>query len=70
MKTYTFDVKLFTNIEVKAESVSAARRQLRELLHGATANFGSFPNGEPILSDVVLDTEDGAELVEVDGEAV
>lgn len=69
-KKYTFDCKLFACLTVTATSRKDARRQLQELLDCATANFGADANGDPIVCEVSLDTEDDAELVSIDGEYV
>jgi hypothetical protein len=63
MRTFTFDVKMFASLDIKAESESEAREKLVELLSGASANFG-----EPPYDEVILDTEDGGELTEIDGD--
>lgn len=67
---YLFDVKLFATIPVSAPNKKAAFERVRELLDNASANFGADEKGDPILSEVSLDTEDGAELIEIDGEPV
>lgn len=69
-RTYTFDVKLFASLTVTASSRKNAQQQLQELLDCASANFGADDAGNPIIAEVSLDTEDGAELVSVDGEYV
>lgn len=68
--TYLFDVKLFASLTVTAKNRKDAKRQLRELLDCASANFGADDAGNPLIGEVSLDTEDGAELMEVDGEPV
>lgn len=69
MKNYLFDVKLFSSIRVNALDEKTARAMLREALNGASANFGAWPDGAPIVADVSLD-DDPADLVEIDGEYV
>lgn len=64
MKRYVFDVKLFATIRVKAESEDAAREMLYQALLGADANFGAWPDGEPILGEASIDGE--ADLLEVE----
>lgn len=68
MRTFTFDVRLFASITVPANSEEEALELLREHVHTGSANFGAWPDGDPILSDVSLD--DDADLIEIDGEAV
>lgn len=70
MHEYLFDVKLFCSLRIKAETQAAAEKQIEELLNCATANFGMQADGSPLIAEVTLDTEDGAELLEIDGEIV
>ena len=70
MKNYLFDVKIFASLRIDAESEEAAWKKLTSLLDCASANFGADETGDPIIAEVSLDTEDGGELVEIDGEAV
>lgn len=67
---YTFDVKLFAVIRVRAASESEARKMLTAALDAADANFGAWPDGSPILAEASLDHDGHDELIEVDGEAV
>lgn len=67
-REYTFDVKLFATIRVKADSEAQAKAMLREHLDAADANFGAWPDGNPILAEASMDGT--ADLIEVDGEAV
>lgn len=70
-RKYTFDVKLFATIHVTAASEQEARKWIRENIDGASANLGSYPDGNPIVTNVTLDDEpENDELVEIDGEAV
>ncbi|MDR3425524.1 MAG: hypothetical protein P4M13_10720 [Alphaproteobacteria bacterium] len=64
---YAFDVKIFATLRVKAESQEEARAALAAAIDGGEANFGSFPNGEPIIADVCIDGE--IDLIEVDGKS-
>lgn len=64
---YTFDVKLFTTLRVKAESEAEARAILRRVMHCADANFGAWDDGSPILGEASMDGD--PDLVEIDGEA-
>lgn len=66
-KEFAFDVKLFAAIRVKASSEHEARQIIREHLHCADANFGAWPNGDPILAEATVD-DDEFPLVEIDGE--
>jgi hypothetical protein len=70
MKTheYAFDVKLFATIRVTAESEEQARQMIREHVDCADANFGSWPNGEPILAEATVD-DDELPCFEIDGES-
>ena len=67
-KEYAFDVKLFATIRVQAESVDEARQMVREHVDCADANFGAWPNGDPILAEASVD-DDELPLIEIDGEA-
>jgi hypothetical protein len=68
---YLYDVKLFASLRIRATDRKSADAKIRDLLDCATANFG-WDNefGRPLIGEVSLDTEDGAELIEVDGECV
>ena len=68
MTEYMFDVKMFASIRVKAESKEQAEAMIALHLDCADANFGSWPNGDPILAEASVDGV--IDLVEVDGEAV
>lgn len=65
---YLFDVKLFTALRVKAEHEDIAIQIIMESLRCATANLGSWPDGEPILAEVSVDGD--LDLIEIGGEAV
>ena len=52
---FTADAKFFADFTIEAESESEARATLERLLEGASANFGSYDNGDPILATVTLD---------------
>lgn len=62
---YAFDVKLLAAIRVTAANEAEARAKLSEHLQCADANFGAWPNGEPINAEASIDGE--ADLYEVDG---
>ena len=64
MKEYTFDVKLFSTIRVKAENVLVARKMLEDALDCADSHFGAWPNGDPILGEASIDGH--PDLVAVD----
>lgn len=69
MKEFLFDARAFVSVRISAANVAEARAALAEHLDCATANFGSLPNGDPLVGEVSLD--DGwFELIEVDGEPV
>lgn len=68
MREYAFDVKLFAFIRVRAADEAEARRMLAEAFDCADANFGAWPNGDPITAEASIDGD--ADLMEVDGEAV
>lgn len=61
--TYTFDVKLFTTLRVQAPDEQTARDMIAAL-DGNAANFGAWPDGEPIVSSIGLDGEH--DLIETD----
>ena len=69
MHEYLFDVKMFAAIRVKAGNEKEARELVRECLECADANFGAWPNGDPILGEASVD-DDEMPLIEIDGEAV
>lgn len=64
---YSFDVKLFAAIRVKAQSRAEARKMLLDALDCADANLGAWPSGDPILCEVSLDEGHTGDLIEVDG---
>lgn len=68
-KEYAFDVKMFATIRVTAMNQAHARGLLNDHLECASANFGSWPNGDPITGEASVD-DDYPELIEIDGEAV
>lgn len=70
MNTYTLDAKLFVTLTVKATSQDHAEAILRETMDGAEANFGAWPDGSPVLGTVGYDNDGGADLIEINGEAV
>ena len=51
MHKFTFDMKLDVSLTVEAETEDAARKILHKAMHCADANFGAWPNGEPILGE-------------------
>lgn len=68
LKEYTFDVKMFATLRVKANSEDEARRILLAEVDCADCNGGMWPDGSPILFEASVD-DDSPELIEVDGEA-
>lgn len=66
---YAFDVKLFATVRVNAATEAEARAMIREHIECADANFGAWPNGDPILAEASVD-DDEIPLIEIDGEAV
>lgn len=72
-REYAFDVVLRAAIRVKATSEAEAREMMHDVLDCADANFGSWPDGSPVLGEASLDTDaegQGLSLYEVDGEPV
>lgn len=67
---YLFDVKLFASIRVTAATEAQARAKLIAAIDCNTANFGAWPDGNPITCEVSLDNPDEDTLIEIDGEAV
>ena len=65
-RTFTFDAKIFVTVDVDAETEQQARERLADLFSFHDANLGSF-DGNPVVAQVNFD---GADLVEIDGEAV
>jgi hypothetical protein len=64
MKSYLFDVTVLATIRVEATNKEEAEKQIMDCLSGATANFGSWPDGTPILS--TIDIEGQIDLMDVD----
>jgi hypothetical protein len=69
---YTFDVKLFAVIRVKATSEAEARAMIEDAFDGSEVRYGegTWPNGDPILFGSTQDEPENDELLEIDGEAV
>lgn len=65
---YTFDVKLLAVVRVKATSEENAREMVHDAFEAADANFGSWPNGKPILAEAC--SEGAADLIEINGDAI
>lgn len=55
MNTYTFDVKLFATITIKAASQAEAEATIRDCVDCASCNAGAWPNGDPILFEASID---------------
>lgn len=66
---YAFDFRIFTTINVRAETESEARELLKKHVDFGEANFGSWPDGDPILGQVTVDDPDPT-LIEVNGDPV
>jgi hypothetical protein len=64
MKEFTFDIKLFAAITVKAETEKEAFEMLLEHTECADCNLGTWPDGTPILAEASVE-RDEIELVEV-----
>jgi hypothetical protein len=70
MPKFTFDLTLYTTIQIPADSEEQARIFLRNHVNGGEANLGSLPNGDPIISEIHLYHEDDHPIIEIDGNAV
>jgi hypothetical protein len=66
MRNYLLDVEFRTSLRVDAPDARAARKAVDDLA-GNLANFGAWPNGDPVLGEIVI-TMRG--IVEQDGEPV
>jgi len=66
-REYTFDVKLFATIRVRAKTATEARNLLDRHMRCADCNGGAWPDGSPILFEASPDGE--PDLIEIDGEA-
>lgn len=66
MAEFLFDIKLFASVRVHAEDESEARNIVMEAFACATANFGVWPDGDPIVAEASVDGE--PDLIEIDGE--
>lgn len=66
MPEYLFDLKLNTSLRVNAANESEARSVLIDQLDCADANFGAWPNGDPIVGEASVDRREMT-LMEVDG---
>lgn len=67
MHEYTFDVKLFATINIKAENEAKARELLEQALDRGELDCGLI-DGQPVKGNIAPDGDH--ELTEVDGEAV
>lgn len=65
---YKFDIKMFAVVTVEASSEAEAKLLVEESLSCADANFGAWPNGDPILGEASI--EGDPDLLEINGEAV
>lgn len=66
MNEYAFDCKLFCALRVKAKTQRDAEAMVREHIEGASANFGCWTDGSPIIAEVSVDGE--LDLYEKNGE--
>lgn len=67
---YAFDIMLDCPIRVKASSPEEALKLIRGTLDCASANLGSWPDGDPILTEVSFSHLTPPSLYEIDGESV
>ena len=67
---YAFDCTLTAAIRVKATSEAEARGIMKGTIDSSSANLGAWPNGDPILCEISLDTIDAGSPYEIDGEEV
>lgn len=49
---FTFDVTLLATFEVESSDEATARALLKGKLDGTSANFGAWPDGSPIVTEV------------------
>lgn len=68
MREYLFDVKLFASVRVNANNIAEARKMLNDVFDCADANFGAWPDGDPVTAEASQDGD--ADLIEIDGEDV
>lgn len=66
MKEFLFDMKLFASIRVKAETEDEARAMIVEAMNCADANFGAWPNGDPITGECSLADAGGERAGEIE----
>lgn len=64
---YTFDVRMFAAVRIKAASISEARATVHDNLGCVSCNAGAWPNGDPILFEASID-DDELPCTEIDGE--
>lgn len=64
---YTFDMELRTIIHVTAANAKEAREMVHNLLENHEANFGAWPDGEPVVSPVRWTMR---EIIEQDGKPI
>ena len=64
-KTIRLYVDFSATIEVEASSMDEAARLVRQCIDGSLANFGAWPNGDPILATVGI-FDDGIEIADFD----
>ena len=54
---YEFQVTLLANFEVEGENRESAEQYVRLAIDGNLANFGAWPNGDPVLATVEIEGE-------------
>jgi hypothetical protein len=71
MSSYLFSCELLAAIRVEAGSEAEARKALDAALTESYANFGAWPNGNPITGECGLDARrDDPDLLEINGEPI
>lgn len=69
MTEFAFDLKLNVAVRVNASTFAEAASILHDKLSCADANFGAWPNGDPIVAEVFLSGDVKPDMLfEVDGE--
>jgi hypothetical protein len=63
MKSFTFDIKLFVALTVKAETEQEALNMILDNVQCADCNLGAWPDGTPILAEASVG-RDEIELVD------
>lgn len=66
MSNYLIDVTMSVSLRVDAANAAEARKMIDDL-SGNLANFGCWPNGDPVVAEIGIDARG---IVEQDGEPV